>query len=257
MCICVTPTPLLIRFGRSPVVFKDLGPQIGYQLVFFWEYFGPLVIFPLFYFFRREIYPASALPAGGALPPAHLAQTVATAFWVGHYAKRLLETFFVHSFSHATMPLSNLFKNCAYYWGFAAAVSYFVNHPLYTPPVREDLIWGGLVLGVLSQLSNLYCHIILRRLRGDGKAGGDGAYQIPRGFLFEWVTCANYTTEVFSWFAFNVISQTLLGYAFMLAGALQMSLWAIAKHKRLRTLFDGKDGREKYPRRWVIFPPIL
>ena len=32
------------------------------------------------------------------------------------------------------MPIRNLFKNCSYYWGFAAYVSYFVNHPLYTEP---------------------------------------------------------------------------------------------------------------------------
>ena len=37
-------------------------------------------------------------------------------------------------FSHGTMPINNLFKNCGYYWGFAALVSYYVNHPLYTPP---------------------------------------------------------------------------------------------------------------------------
>ena len=32
------------------------------------------------------------------------------------------------------MPIINLYKNCGYYWGFAALVSYYVNHPLYTPP---------------------------------------------------------------------------------------------------------------------------
>eukprot|EP00951_Prasinocladus_malaysianus_P024521 scaffold212079_cov36-Prasinocladus_malaysianus.AAC.2 len=25
----------------SQLLFKDLGPQIGYKTVFFWEYFGP------------------------------------------------------------------------------------------------------------------------------------------------------------------------------------------------------------------------
>ena len=30
--------------------------QIGYQMVFFWEYFGPLAIYPLFYFLPSLIY---------------------------------------------------------------------------------------------------------------------------------------------------------------------------------------------------------
>ena len=30
--------------------------------------------------------------------------------WIIHYTKRLLETAFVHRFSHATMPIFNLFK---------------------------------------------------------------------------------------------------------------------------------------------------
>lgn len=31
--------------------------QIGYRTVFFWEYFGPLVIYPLFYFLPQLLYP--------------------------------------------------------------------------------------------------------------------------------------------------------------------------------------------------------
>merc|ERR1712045_622509 len=52
--------------------------------------------------------------------PMSQATHLAAAAWSFHYAKRLLETIFVHRFSNATMPLGNLFKNCSYYWGFAA-----------------------------------------------------------------------------------------------------------------------------------------
>ncbi len=43
-------------------------------------------------------------------------QQIALAYWSFHYTKRILETFLVHKFGHATMPIFNLFKNCSYYW---------------------------------------------------------------------------------------------------------------------------------------------
>ena len=73
---------------------------------------------------------------------------VACACWTIHYAKRLLETLFVHRFSHATMPLTNLFKNCSYYWGFTVFVGYHVNHPLFTPPARPLFITGVVLFAV-------------------------------------------------------------------------------------------------------------
>ena len=58
-------------------------------------------------------------------------------------------------FGHATMPIFNLFKNCMYYWGFAAFVSYFANHPLYTPPPVQQTLVAFALAGV-CQLSNLW-----------------------------------------------------------------------------------------------------
>lgn len=39
--------------------------------------------------------------------------SIAAACWTAHYAKRILETIFVHRFSHNTMPIRNLFKVCS------------------------------------------------------------------------------------------------------------------------------------------------
>eukprot|EP00199_Chlamydomonas_sp_CCMP681_P007022 CAMPEP_0119107156 /NCGR_PEP_ID=MMETSP1180-20130426/8574_1 /TAXON_ID=3052 ORGANISM="Chlamydomonas cf sp, Strain CCMP681" /NCGR_SAMPLE_ID=MMETSP1180 /ASSEMBLY_ACC=CAM_ASM_000741 /LENGTH=300 /DNA_ID=CAMNT_0007092605 /DNA_START=91 /DNA_END=990 /DNA_ORIENTATION=- len=219
---------------------KDLGLQIGYSTVFFWEYFGPLVVYPLFYALPHLLYP-------GVTPPAQrpLVQTLALAYWSFHYSKRIFETFLVHKFGHDTMPIMNLVRNCAYYWGFAAYVSYFNNHPLYTaPPVQQSVVALGLAM--LCQLSNLKCHLILSNLRKPGEKG----YKIPKGFLFNYITCANYTCEVLGWALFTVAVQAVPAGIFALVGTVQMAQWAIQKHKRLKKVFDGQEGRLKYPRRW-------
>ncbi|XWS66001.1 hypothetical protein CRYUN_Cryun05aG0162600 [Craigia yunnanensis] len=167
----------------------------------------------------------------------HSVQTYALYYWCFHYFKRILETFFVHRFSHATSPLSNVFRNCAYYWTFGSYIAYYVNHPLYTP-VSDLQMKIGFGFGLVCQLANFYCHIILKNLRSPD---GGGGYQIPHGFLFNIVTCANYTTEIYQW----------LGYVFLVVATSIMTNWALAKHHRLKKLFDGKEGRLKYPRRWM------
>lgn len=92
------------------------------------------------------------------------------------------------------MPIGNLFKNCSYYWGFAAFISYYTNHALYTaPPLQRTQ--AALALALLCQLANLRCHVILAGLRSGGAKG----YAIPSGFLFNYITCANYTTEILGW----------------------------------------------------------
>ncbi|XP_021911595.1 very-long-chain enoyl-CoA reductase, partial [Carica papaya] len=78
------------------VVFKDLGPQVSYRTLFFWEYLGPLVLYPVFYFF--PVYQYFGYKGERVIHPV---QTYALYYWSLHYAKRILETFFIHRFSHA------------------------------------------------------------------------------------------------------------------------------------------------------------
>lgn len=233
--------------GGSKVVFKDLGAQVGWTTVFFWEYFGPLAVYPLFYFLPGLLYPGVKQAHAK-----HQVQFWALLYWEFHYAKRILETFFVHRYSKGSMPIANLYRNCTYYWVFAAFVSYFINHPLYTPPpVQRSAV--ALILAMVCQLCNLRSHVILRNLRPEGSK----EYVIPKGFAFDYITCANYTFEIYGWVFFGVATQTVAAFLFIAAGSFPMSQWALGKHKRLRKMFDGKDGRAKYPRRWIVFPPLL
>ena len=74
------------------------------------------------------------------------------------------------------------------------------------------------------------CHLIQASLRnGDSKE-----YVIPRGFMFDYITCANYTAEISAWLAFSAATQTLAAFMFAAAGTCQMMPWAIQKQKRLK-----------------------
>jgi len=227
--------------------FKDRGLQIGWTTVFLCEYAGPLMVYLLVYGRPSLLY--------GHLenaPPLNLAQNIAAACWVFHYGKRLLETIFVHRFSNATMPILNLFKNCGYYWGFAGYIAYHINHPLYTPPPDSQmfLFLSGFLL---SQMGNFSIHLLLRRLRPAGSKERRIPYPDTNPFtqLFALVSCPNYTYEIGSWVCFSIMTQCLPAGFFALAGAYQMTTWALGKHKNYKKEF--KD----YPRRKAIFPFLL
>ena len=77
----------------------------------------------------------------------------------------------------------------------AAFVSYYINHPYYTPGSANLQFWG-LAIMVVSELSNFLCHVLQSKLRSNSE---DKSYRIPHGFLFEYITCANYTCEIWAW----------------------------------------------------------
>jgi len=228
------------------LIFKDLGPQIGYRTVFLWEYFGPLVIVPFF-----AMRPSFIYGSGHTFTKLDDKALICVIFWAAHFLKRELETIFVHRFSRPTMPLLNLFKNSIYYWSFAFFVAYPLCHPLYTPPVSDFQFYLGAILFILFELGNLKCHLILKNLR---PAEGSQQRPIPKGFLFKFVSCPNYTTEVASWIAFTIMSQVFFSGLFTLVGFLQMFEWAVKKHKGyLKTYGD----EYKKLRRKVMVPFAL
>jgi len=226
--------------------FKDRGIQIGWTTVFLSEYAGPLLVYLMFYLRPSLIY--------GDTNKAEVSQAthVAAAAWSFHYIKRLLETIFVHRFSNATMPLGNLFKNCSYYWGFAAYIAYHINHPLYTPPTSAQ-VYIFLAMFLLCELGNFTIHILLRNLRPAGSKERKIPYpnSNPLSMMQNFVSCPNYTYEIGAWISFSIMTQCLPVGVFTLAGAYQMAIWAMGKHRNYKKEF--KD----YPRRKAIFPFLL
>ncbi|GAA6023977.1 hypothetical protein JCM10207_006840, partial [Rhodosporidiobolus poonsookiae] len=231
---------------------KDLGPQIAWRTIFLVEYFGPLFIHPLFYLLRSTIY------RSGDFAPSRL-QTVALVLVLAHYAKRELETVFVHRFSSATMPWFNIIKNSAHYWGLSGVL---LAAPLYGPwnsasalagtvRDRDGWLYGWTALWAFAELSNLLTHLNLSSLR----PAGTRVRQIPRGYGFDHalpfplsvlgggVSCANYWYETLAWTAFAGLTLSWAAALFLAVAVAQMYVWALKKHRRYR-----KEFGDKYPR---------
>ncbi|XP_025057668.1 very-long-chain enoyl-CoA reductase-like isoform X2 [Alligator sinensis] len=178
----------------ATLYFKDLGPQIGWTMVFLIEYAGPLFIYFLFYFRMPFVYGLDERFTSRPHPVVNLA-CICHSF---HYIKRLIETVFVHRFSHGTMPLRNIVKNCLYYWGFAAWLAYYINHPLYTPPsYGQKQINIAVIMFLLCEAGNFSIHVALSDLRRDGSKIRKIPYPTKNPFtwLFFFVSCPNYTYE--------------------------------------------------------------
>jgi len=234
----------------AQLYLRDLGRQVGWKTVFVMEYFGPLMIYLIFY-----LRPVCIYGEGAKREPTHTVVKLACACWTAHYLKRILETLYVHRFSHGTMPLMNLFKNCGYYWGFTAFVAYFMNHPLYMPPTFGTIqIAIGFIGFVVAEIGNYSIHAALRDLRPPGTK--ERKIPMPNGNpltnMFNLVSCPNYTYEALAWFSFSVMTQCVPALIFNAVGLYQMSVWAIGKHNNYKKEFPN------YPKsRRAIMPFVL
>ena len=181
--------------------------------------------------------------------PPHLSTQLVTS-WLSQCFRVPWLRLFLHKFSNPYMPLANLFKNCVYYWGFAAVVGFPLVHSSYQAPGRIQ-VFLGLSLWLVSQLTNFAVHYQLANMR-DGD--GDNKRDLPRGPLFSVVTSPNYTAEFFGWVGWSALSNIFMGYAFTLGGFIQMADWAAKKYQGYKK--SGEDG-EKYAKSRKRIIPFL
>ncbi|KAJ1966481.1 3-oxo-5a-steroid 4- dehydrogenase [Dipsacomyces acuminosporus] len=240
----------LSKYGISDnatVYVKDLGPQISWQMVFYIEYFGPILLHYLVFNFQGIFY-------GKTFEHSDV-QRRAYILIMGHFVKRELETAFVHRFSHGTMPLFNVFKNSAHYhllsglnlayWIYSPATSKGTELAAHLSNPTLLAILTGVFL--FAEFSNLSTHITLRNLRPPGTR----VRRIPYGYGFDLVSCPNYLFETIAWVAIAVMTRSLSALLFLVVSTAQMYIWAIKKHRQYRREFPD------YPKsRKAMFPFI-
>ncbi|MFH1728248.1 MAG: DUF1295 domain-containing protein [Pseudomonadota bacterium] len=102
----------------------------------------------------------------------------------------------------------------------------------------------GTGLFVIGFLINLKSDRILFKLRDQGNG-----YQIPKTFLYKWISCPNYFGEILEWIGWAIATWSLPGLTFAVWTIANLLPRAISNHKWYMDKF------EDYPKnRKIIFP---
>lgn len=176
---------------------------------------------------------------------------VLAALWLSHYLHRTFVYPFTTRVGEARrMPLVLVtmgfcFNSMNSYLN-ARWLSRFGDYP--NDWLADPRFLVGAALFVTGFAINRWADATLRRLRQPGDAG----YQIPRGGLYELISCPNYAGELIEWIGFAVAAWSLAGAAFAVFTAANLVPRAVAHHRWYRRTFDS------YPEeRNAIVPYLL
>lgn len=114
------------------------------------------------------------------------------------------------------------------------------------------LLAGALVFAV-GMVINLRADATLRALRAPGARGGDASrYQIPRGGLYERVSCPNYLGELLEWIGWAIATWSLAGLSFAVYTAANLVPRAVANHRWYHATFADYPAARRAVIPWVL-----
>ena len=141
-----------------------------------------------------------------------------------HYFQRSIIFPWLMKGNKSQMPIATMFMGIAFnimnammqgYWIFFESFKqdYHVLGLSYTD---IEWLWSpqfiiGLVIFLLGFYVNLRSDYIIRHLR---KSDEDTKHYLPEGFMFEYVTSANYLGELMEWLGFAILTWSISGLVF-------------------------------------------
>lgn len=225
IALCVGP---VVYFGQSnsnynkPRAGKGLPARLGMFIL----YATPLL--------------ALFLSAKDYLPSASAIQWVVLGAVFVHFAKRTLESLFLHKYSRTTSPVSTLVIGF-FYSQAAFTVGWLNRNPI---PAIDPLFSLGIILFLVGISGNFYHHKLLADLRKESTG-----YFIPKGGLFRYVICPHYLFEIIGWVGIALLSRHSAVWMNLLAMSSFLTGQGLRALSWYRTTFEDfpKDGKAILP----------
>jgi len=132
------------------------------------------------------------------------------------------------------------------YNGFMQAHAILIQED--SGPTHHWRIIAGLFIFIAGMTINISSDRILQNLLAPGQSG----YVIPRGGLFNWLSCPNYAGEILEWWGFALLAGTNAGLWFACWTSLFLGSRAMQTHK-----FYNEKFKEDYPTNRKAFIPFI
>lgn len=120
---------------------------------------------------------------------------------------------------------------------------------------RYDVSWlwrpaflAGTAIFLLGWSINIWADGVLRRLRKPGETG----YKIPRGGLYESISCPNYFGEILEWCGWAIATWSPAGLAMAIYTAANLVPRAISHHRWYKQTFPDYPSQRR-----AVFPGLL
>lgn len=225
---------IILLFTAAPYgrfVQKGWGLLINHKIGWVIQE-APASLLMLFYFFIAE-------------RPATLATAVVLIIWQTHYFHRaFIYPFMLRSGNKVpitTVLIAVLFNTVNTYiqgrWLFTLSLENMYTLAWLTDP--RFII--GIVIFYTGYVINKWSDNSLRNLRGPGESG----YKIPRGGLFELVSCPNYLGEMITWLGWAIATWSLAGVFFLAWTIANLGPRAWAHHNWYKKTFPEYPEKRK------------
>ncbi|TAJ52990.1 MAG: DUF1295 domain-containing protein [Nevskiaceae bacterium] len=184
----------------------------------------------------------------------NLAPLLLLAMWQAHYFQRS----FIFPFRLRTkpgdttpllVPVLAFTTNLGVSFANAAILSWpGISRPYPPSWLSDPRFLFGAALFVAGYYINRRADAMLAALRKPGESG----YKIPRGWLYEKVSCPNYLGELMIWTGWAIATWSLAGLSFVAWTAANLIPRACANHRWYRETFPDYPANRK-----VLIPGLL
>ena len=171
--------------------------------------------------------------------------------WIFHYFHRSLIFPFMTRTKNKKIPIVIVLMGFLFNIINAGLNGYWMSHFFDGQEITPFLTFRfgfGIFLFIIGMYINIRSDYKLINLRSKPTNG----YKIPRGWMFEYISCPNYFGEIIQWLGFAIIALNLPAFSFLIWTMANLIPRALANHNWYKQHFADYPQNRK-----ALFPGIL